>query len=114
MWDSIVVGASSVLDRPWTFGTIELTLGHVVAFVVTLWIAVFVSRILTTLLEEDLFSVLKLRRGVGATTPGATGTSTTTRSCSIAPAGTKSLWRFRKRRTRDWVGRRPRGSGWRW
>jgi potassium efflux system protein len=63
-----IVGASRfVLTRQWSLGSWQLSLGNVIAFVLTLWFAVWVSRALRAVLREDVFPVMGLARGVPTT-----------------------------------------------
>ncbi|MDX1649503.1 MAG: mechanosensitive ion channel, partial [Myxococcota bacterium] len=57
----------SLLEASIAFGTVEVSLGDLVAFGVTVVAAVWIARSLTFLLEEDVFPRISLRRGV----PGA-------------------------------------------
>jgi len=53
-----------VLNSQLHFGAIGLSLGGIVAFFVTLWVAVMVSRFIRFLLEEDVMPRVELPRGV--------------------------------------------------
>ncbi len=52
------------LGHVWSFGEISLSLGGILAFVVTLWAAVLLSRFIRFLLEEDVMARVELPRGV--------------------------------------------------
>jgi potassium efflux system protein len=56
--------AKAVLSAPVFFGSLQLTLGHVVAFVIAVWASFLVSRFLRFLLEEDVYERLRLPRGL--------------------------------------------------
>ena len=60
-----MVGA--ILGRVWSVGSFNISAGDVLAFVITLWIAVLASRLIRFLLEEDVLPRIELPRGV----PGA-------------------------------------------
>jgi small-conductance mechanosensitive channel len=47
-----------------TVGSLDFSLGDVVAFAVTIWLAVWVSRILRVVLEDEVFPRASLARGV--------------------------------------------------
>ena len=65
--NAVAAALSGALSRTWSLGTIDLSLGAVLAFVVTLWLAVFFSQLIRAVLEEDVLSRLKLPRGVPGT-----------------------------------------------
>lgn len=58
---------TELLRREWQFGSITLTLGSIVWFVLSVWIAVIISRMLRFFLENDVLSRLGLPRGVPST-----------------------------------------------
>ncbi len=58
---------SGVVSREWGFGQVSLSLAQVLVFVVAIWAAVLVSRLVRFVLEEDVMPRLGLPRGV----PGA-------------------------------------------
>jgi small-conductance mechanosensitive channel len=62
--DEIVAGARSVLGASLELGELSLSLGDVLAFGLTIWGALLVSRAIRFLLEEDVFPRLQLPRGV--------------------------------------------------
>jgi len=56
-----------ILEHEWQFGSITLTLGSLVWFVLSVWIAVIASRLLRFFIENDVLSRLGLPRGVPST-----------------------------------------------
>ena len=62
--------AGAILGRVWSVGSFNISAGDVLAFVITLWIAVLASRLIRFLLEEDVLPRIELPRGV----PGAIST----------------------------------------
>ena len=56
-----------VLDWHWTRGTLSISLGDVFAFVLTIFVAMMISRFVRFLLEEDVYPRTSLARGVPAT-----------------------------------------------
>jgi potassium efflux system protein len=56
-----------VLAASWSIGSLELSLGMVVAFVVTMWLALQVSRFVRFILDEEVLPHLNLPTGVPAT-----------------------------------------------
>ncbi len=58
--DSIRAGLSAKLE----VGQLQLSLGNVVAFLGTVWLAFLLSRILRFILEEDVYPRAKLARGI--------------------------------------------------
>ena len=61
---TVAENLSTVLSAPLTVGSLHISLGDVIAFVVTVWLAFMVSRFLRFLLEEDIYPRIKLARGV--------------------------------------------------
>ena len=57
-------GANIVLNTALTFGAFRLTLGHVVACVVVIWLSFILSKFLRFLLDEDVYDRLRLSRGL--------------------------------------------------
>ncbi len=53
-----------ILTGKWYFGEIGLSLGGILAFFLTLWVAMMVSRFIRFLLEEDVMPRVELPRGV--------------------------------------------------
>ncbi len=55
----------------WNFeipiGHINFTLGNIITLVITIWLSFFISRIVSTVLEQDVLKKLKLKRGVPRT-----------------------------------------------
>jgi small-conductance mechanosensitive channel len=62
--DLVLGAAGSALTTPLSIGRIELTLGDLVAFGLTVWAAIALSRLVRTLLEEEVLSRFVLPRGV--------------------------------------------------
>ena len=63
----VFTSVKAMLDREWQFGSITLTIGSLVWFVLSVWIAVAASRFLRFFLENDVLSRLGLPRGVPST-----------------------------------------------
>jgi small-conductance mechanosensitive channel len=59
--------ASAILRRPLSVGSLRVSLGDLVAFGVTLWIAIVLSRLVRFVLDEGVLPAMPLGRGV----PGA-------------------------------------------
>ena len=55
------------LGREWQFGSLTITIGSITWFILSVWIAVLVSRMLRFFLENDVLSRLGLPRGVPST-----------------------------------------------
>jgi potassium efflux system protein len=55
-----------VLDRGLSVGNVAITLGDVVVFAVSVWIAVLLSRLVRELLDKDVLTRVELPRGVSA------------------------------------------------
>lgn len=63
IWSSLVWLFSTSLS----VGTFEISLGDIFAFVVAIWLGIQVSRFIRFILNEDVFSRVRLPRGVPAT-----------------------------------------------
>jgi small-conductance mechanosensitive channel len=62
--DTITGAVSAALAAELAVGEFALSLGDVAAFVFTVWASYLLSRVLRTVLEEDVFSRLPVRRGL--------------------------------------------------
>jgi small-conductance mechanosensitive channel len=69
-WEAALRVLTAVLNAELSVGAFALSLGDVVAFVVTMWIALQLSRIVRSVMAEDVLSRARLARGV----PGAIST----------------------------------------
>ena len=58
---------SSILNKKLVVGNLNISLGHVIAFILTIWISILISRFIRFILDEDVYPRLKLSRGVPAT-----------------------------------------------
>ena len=63
--DLLSAGFMDFLSAPIEVGTISISLGNILAFPVTIMIAVLISRALRSVLEQDLYPRVALQRGVG-------------------------------------------------
>jgi len=62
--DPIVDTARAVLGAQLSIGNFKLSLGNVLAFVISIWLSVLTSRFLRFILEEDVYPRLHLGRGL--------------------------------------------------
>lgn len=62
--DLVFSFVTDVLSAELKLGSINLTLGHVVAFVIAIWFAVMASRFIRFVLEEDVFPRVDIGTGV--------------------------------------------------
>ena len=60
-------GLRSVLFTSGRIGTIEISLGDILAFAIAIWLGLLVSRFIRFMLETDVFPRVTLPRGVAAT-----------------------------------------------
>ena len=67
LFDPLVDWVSRVLSHEYSLGSISISLGSVLAFIVTLWISLLLSRIIRFLLQDEILTHFQLPRGV----PGA-------------------------------------------
>ena len=58
---------SSILNKKLGVGDLNISLGDVIAFILTIWISILISRFVRFILDEDVYPRLKLSRGVPAT-----------------------------------------------
>ena len=63
IFDSII----SVWRYKIPIGEINFTLGNIITLVLTIWLSFFISKIVSTVLEQDVLKKLKLKRGVPRT-----------------------------------------------
>lgn len=66
-FDPVMRGLRTTLAADLQVGSLQISLGDVLALVITIWLAIIVSRIVAVVLEEDVLPRLSLPRGV----PGA-------------------------------------------
>ena len=64
LWDPFIVGAKKVLDIGYEFGSLALSIGDILSFILVIYLSWLVSFIIRNLLEVELFGRLKLPRGV--------------------------------------------------
>jgi small-conductance mechanosensitive channel len=55
---------SKTLSKPWQIGSLELTLGSLFGFFVTLWIADLFSRFISFILREEILTHFNFKRGL--------------------------------------------------
>jgi potassium-dependent mechanosensitive channel len=60
----VVATARRVLAAEWTHGTLRISVGDVIAFFVTIYVAFLVSSIVRVVLEEEVFPRARLRPGL--------------------------------------------------
>ena len=66
LFDPLIGGAQAALDSSWTIGLVNISLGSIIVFVLSVWAAVYVSRVTRFFLDEDVLPRLNLPRGVPA------------------------------------------------
>jgi small-conductance mechanosensitive channel len=66
-FDPVVRGTRTALQTDLQVGSLQISLGDVLALAITIWLSVMLSRIVAVVLEEDVLPRLSLPRGV----PGA-------------------------------------------
>jgi len=60
----ILGGLMEFLDRDWMIGAAQISLGDILAFILTIWVAVLLSRFIRFILDEDILPRVHLPRGV--------------------------------------------------
>jgi len=63
VWNSFI----HIFDREWTVGSWQVSLGDAIAFLLALWLSVWISRTIRALLREDVLPKMELGRGVPET-----------------------------------------------
>jgi small-conductance mechanosensitive channel len=53
-----------ILSKSWSIGSLQLTLGNFIAFVIIIWLTIWITRIVRYLLEDEIMPRLQLKRGV--------------------------------------------------
>jgi small-conductance mechanosensitive channel len=66
VWEPLVEATQAVLGARFSRGELSLSLGDVLAFAVTVWVAFTISSIIRFVLQEDVFTRLRLARGLPA------------------------------------------------
>jgi small-conductance mechanosensitive channel len=61
--DDVEAGLTSLMERELPFAEVGITIGDVVASVLTFWLATLVSRFVRFLLEEDVYNRLRVAKG---------------------------------------------------
>jgi potassium efflux system protein len=67
IFDPIYSWVAGFLTQEWTVGSVEITIGHILAFFITLWIALTVSKFIRFILQDEILTHFEMPRGV----PGA-------------------------------------------
>jgi potassium-dependent mechanosensitive channel len=60
----LISGAESALNASFALGSLSVSPGRVLAFLITVWLSFLVSKLLRFALEEDVYQHLKLARGI--------------------------------------------------
>lgn len=67
LWDPLRDLVVSVFSASLSIGQFQISLGDIVAFIVALWLGTQLSRFIRFILQEDVFTRVRLPRGVPAT-----------------------------------------------
>jgi len=67
IYEPIYIWLSAFLSNEWKIGSIVITLGSLLAFFFTFWIALSISKFIRFILQDEIFTYFELPRGV----PGA-------------------------------------------
>ena len=62
--EPLLVAIRGVLTAELAVGSLRISLGDVLAFVITVWVAFLVSRFVRFLLDEDVYPRIHLKRGL--------------------------------------------------
>jgi potassium efflux system protein len=73
IYDPVLTWLSETLNKKWEIGSFSMTIVNILVFIVSIWMAVIISRTVKFFLEGDILPRLKLPRGV----PGAISSLTT-------------------------------------
>jgi potassium efflux system protein len=66
VWDHIWKGTKIVLTYSLTIGTVEISLGNILAFLLIVWLTLWISRLIRIIIEGEVTPRVKLKRGVPA------------------------------------------------
>jgi potassium-dependent mechanosensitive channel len=64
LWASLIATTEAALNANLTIGSLSISLGRILAFLLTVWASFLVSRFLRFLLEEDVYHYLNLAPGI--------------------------------------------------
>ena len=64
--DPFLHGVRATLEASWSIGQVSMSLGTIMVFVLSVWLAVYFSRVIRFFLDEDVLPRLSLPRGVPA------------------------------------------------
>jgi potassium efflux system protein len=64
LWAPLVDNLWIVIDYQWNLGAFQLSLNDILAFLIALWVSVWISRLVRFFLKEDVLSRVNLPRGV--------------------------------------------------
>jgi len=67
IFDPILDWLTSVLSKQWEVGSVALSIGQILAFFITLWIALALSKFIRFILQDEILTHFEMPRGV----PGA-------------------------------------------
>jgi small-conductance mechanosensitive channel len=67
VFESTIGGLIALITTPVTVGTIEVSLGDVLSFIVALWLGAKIARFVQFSLEEDVYPRVRMPRGVPST-----------------------------------------------
>ena len=62
--DSLIASIAAALNANLAIGSFKITLGGILAFLITVWASFLISKFLRFLLEEDVYDRLHLARGI--------------------------------------------------
>lgn len=65
-WDHIWKAIKTMLTYSITVGTVEISLGNILAFLLIIWLTLWISRLIRVIIEGEVTPRVKLRRGVPA------------------------------------------------
>lgn len=66
VWDEIWKGTKTVFTYSLTIGTVEISLGNILAFLLIVWLTLWISRLIRIIIEGEVTPRVKLKRGVPA------------------------------------------------
>lgn len=62
--DKFLAWGSETLHSGWKIGAVDITPASILIFVFVLWLSVFISRILTSILQKDVFTRVTIAKGM--------------------------------------------------
>ena len=67
IYDQVMEWGSGVLSDGMKIGAVSISLGSILIFIFVIWLSIMISRIISSIVEKDVFTRVKVGKGVPAT-----------------------------------------------